>query len=65
MKMKPQHTQTYGNNEGSLKRKTHSPECFQKKKRKEKKKKKLERAYTQPDSTPRSSRTKGSKFTQE
>jgi hypothetical protein len=37
MKIKPQHTQTYGNNESSPKRKTHSSECL---------KKNLERTYT-------------------
>ena len=30
MKMKAQHTKTYGHNESSGKRKTHSSECLQK-----------------------------------
>jgi hypothetical protein len=55
--MKPEITQTYGTNQSSLKRKTHSSEC-------RRKKKKLEREHTS-SRTPKSSRTKGSKFTQE
>jgi hypothetical protein len=46
-----------GHNESSPKRKTHSPECLQKETR--------ESIHSPPDSTPKSSRTKGSKFTQE
>ena len=52
--MKPQYTQTQGHNESMHKRKTHSSECRQKKTR--------ESIQQQLDSTPKSTRTKGSKF---
>ena len=54
--MNPQHTKLMGHNEGRPKRKTHSPVCFQRETG--------ESIHKQPDSTPKSSRTKGSKFTQ-
>jgi hypothetical protein len=46
-----------GHKESSPKRKTHSSECLQKETR--------ESIHEQLDSTPKSSTTKGSKFTQE
>jgi hypothetical protein len=55
--MKPNISKLMGHNESISKKQTHSPKCLQKETR--------ESTHYQLDNTPESSRTKGSKFTQE
>jgi len=55
--MKIQYTQTYGQNESGIKRKTHSSECLQNKTG--------ESICQQLDRTPKSYKTKANKKTQE
>jgi hypothetical protein len=57
MKRKTHHTKIMGHNECNGKRKTHSSKCLQKETE--------ESLHQQLDSTPESSRTKRSKYTQE